>query len=244
MNYWRLLDLEYADPYINMAVEEAVSREVGIGEAVDTVRFWRNPNTIVIGRFQRPKAEIHFNSCRKYGTTFVRRFTGGGAVYQDKGNLNFSIFIRKKRFAGLTDINELFKHYSIGVIECFRNVGLNAEFKPINKIMIGERKVSGMAGSLRWKCLTVHGSILVRTNIEVLKAVLRIIKDPVTTLEDEVGGNVSISKIKGELKAWFERIYKTKLVHSKLTKNEKRSAEKLFFEKYSQKEWNYKSKML
>lgn len=244
MDNWRLLDLEYASPFMNMAVEEAVSKMVGRGQVAQAVRFWRNPNTIVIGRFQNPEVEICFGSCRKYGTTFVRRFTGGGAVYQDEGNLNFSIFIKKKRFTGLTDLNELFKHYSMGIIECFRNMGLNVYFKPVNKIMIRKRKVSGMAGSLKWKCLTVHGSVLVGTNIKVLKTVLKAVKDPVTTLKNELGRSISISEIKEELKTWFERIYKIKFVQSKLTEKEERLAETLLSEKYSRKEWNYKSKLI
>lgn len=240
---WRLLEFISSDSYMNMAVEEAIARTVGRAEAPNTLRFWRNPNTIVIGRFQSAEAEVRFDSCKRYGTIFVRRFTGGGAVYQDAGNLNFSIFGRK-RCTGLADLSKVFEYYSAAIIRCFHNIGLNAEFKPVNKIVIGKRKVSGIAGSLKWNCLTVHGSVLVKTNINVLKDVLKVVKDPVTTLQNELGREISIPEIKREFKTWFGKIHRVRLVMDQLMEEEKRLAKTLFSEKYSQEDWNYGSGIL
>src|SRR5437667_2690526 len=89
---WRLVDHEYRDnPSMNLAVEEAIPRMVGEGKAPSTVRFWHNSNTIVIGCFQSAKLEVNMQACKETGTEIVRRFTGGGAVYHDSGNLNYAI---------------------------------------------------------------------------------------------------------------------------------------------------------
>jgi len=95
METWRLLDVEYRDdPFMNMSVEEAIPREVGEGKAPNTVRFWHNSNTIVLGCFQSATLEVNFDACKETGTTVVRRFTGGGAVYHDAGNLNYAVSLK------------------------------------------------------------------------------------------------------------------------------------------------------
>src|SRR5439155_7847981 len=88
----RLVDLEYRDDhFMNMSVEEAIPRAVGEDKAPNTVRFWHNSNTIVLGCFQSAPLEVNFDACQETGTTVVRRFTVGGAVYHDAGNLNYAI---------------------------------------------------------------------------------------------------------------------------------------------------------
>src|SRR2546428_10954430 len=96
METWRLVDIEYSnDPFMNLAVEEAIPRMVGERKAPTTVRFWHNSNTIVIGCFQSAKLEVNMEACKETGTKIVRRFTGGGAVYHDRGELKYAILFRK-----------------------------------------------------------------------------------------------------------------------------------------------------
>src|SRR5260370_42695965 len=96
METWRLLDVEYRDdPFMNMSVEEAIPREVGEGKAPNTVRFWHNSNTIVVGCFQSATLEVNFDACKETGTTVVRRFSGGGGVDHDAGYLNYAGSLKK-----------------------------------------------------------------------------------------------------------------------------------------------------
>ncbi|MEM3571714.1 MAG: hypothetical protein QW589_07300 [Candidatus Bathyarchaeia archaeon] len=91
----RLLEIEYSDPYMNLALEEAIFRKLFNGESQATLRFWRNFSAVVIGRFQCISLEVNEEACKRYGIQIVRRITGGGAVYHDEGNLNYSIFLHK-----------------------------------------------------------------------------------------------------------------------------------------------------
>src|SRR2546427_7099548 len=93
---WRLVDLEYRDnPFMNLAVEEAIPRMVGEGKSPSTVRFWHNSNTIVIGCFQSAKLEVNMDACKETGTEIVRRFTGGGAGSPCNGEFNYTVLLRE-----------------------------------------------------------------------------------------------------------------------------------------------------
>src|SRR2546430_15838953 len=86
---WRLLDTEYRDdPFMNMSVEEAIPRAVGEGSAPNTVRFWHNSNTIVLGCFQSADLEVNYDACKETGIQVVRRFTGGGGASHYAGHLD------------------------------------------------------------------------------------------------------------------------------------------------------------
>src|SRR2546425_4142828 len=91
-----MVEVEYRDnPFLNLALEEAIPRLVGEGKAPSTVRFWHNSNTIVIGCFQSAKLEVNMEACKETGTEIVRRFTGGGGVYHDSGDLKYAILLRE-----------------------------------------------------------------------------------------------------------------------------------------------------
>src|SRR5215831_6317193 len=115
---WRLLDVEFRNnPFMNLAVEEAIPRMVGEGNVPNTVRFWHNSNTIVIGCFQSAKLEVNMEACKQTGTTIVRRFTGGGAVYHDAGNLNYAISLQKgDKLVQSNNLQTVFEKLSEGTV--------------------------------------------------------------------------------------------------------------------------------
>ena len=255
MRIWRLLDLEYASPYMNLAVEEAISRMVGEGSVTDTVRFWRNINAVIIGRFQNVECEVNLEACKKYNAAVVRRFTGGGAVYTDLGNLNYTFFIRKASLSALNVASciQAFKLVRNCVIESLKHLNLYAE-DDLTSIYLKGKKISGIAGCNKWGAVTIHGTLLVNSNINILSTVLnlnsigekgeirgvRSVKKPVTTLRDELGSNIPISEVKNILKEEIEKTLKIKLVKGNLTIKEKAIATRLYKEKYSKDEWNLK----
>ena len=216
---WRRIDAEWPDkPYYNMAVEEAIPRMVEAGKVPNTIRFWRNANTIVIGRFQCPTLEIKFSECLKYSVEVIRRFTGGGAVYHDLGNLNYAVSIRRPhpKFSG--DLLEAFKTICECVIEGLKILGVNAYFKPINDIEVNGRKISGLAGMITKNLIFIHGCILISSNLSILNRVLNIpkeyleskrisdVKARVTTLRDELGRDVSVEEVKNAYVAAIKEI--------------------------------------
>jgi lipoate---protein ligase len=249
---WRLVDLEYRDdPFMNMSVEEAIPRAVGEGIAPNTVRFWHNSNTIVLGCFQSADLEVNFEACKETGTEIVRRFTGGGAVYHDVGNLNYAISLKKSHpLVPDNDLQVVFRKLSEGTVEGLKSLGVHAEFQPINDIQVDGKKVSGAAGSIRWGTIFHHGCILVASDLAILGKVLKVpkvkladrhvasVQKRVTTIRDELQKETSTRDVRDAIVRGIENSYNVRLVEGQLTKSEEAKVKELYDTKYSSSKWN------
>src|SRR2546430_8895052 len=217
---------------MNMAVEEAIPRVVGEGKSPSTVRFWHNSNTIVIGCFQSARLEVNMEACKETETEIVRRFTGGGAVYHDSGNLNYAISLRKGHpLVPYMDLQLVFQRLSQGAVEGLRSLGVNAEFQPINDIQVEGKKVSGAAGSIRWGTVFHHGCVLVASDLAILGRVLNVpqvklagrhvasVQKRVTTVRDELGKNVTTRDVRDGIVQGIENSYSVRLEEGTLTKS-------------------------
>ena len=249
---WRLVDVEFRDdPFMNLAIEEAIPRTVGLGKAPNTVRFWHNSNTIVLGCFQSANLEVNLEACKELGTDIVRRFTGGGAVYHDSGNLNYAISLKRGHpLIPTNDLQLAFQRLSEGTVQGLRALGVNAEFQPINDIQVNGLKVSGAAGSIRWDAIFHHGCILVGSDLSILTRVLNVaqvkladkhvasVRKRVTTIRDELGRDVSTGEVKNSIAKGIEIAYNVRLQNGELSGEELALARELYNEKYSRPEWN------
>ena len=249
---WRLVDAEYRDdPFMNMSVEEAIPRSVGEGEAPNTVRFWHNSNTIVLGCFQSADLEVNYDACKETGTQVVRRFTGGGAVYHDAGNLNYAISLKKGHpLVPDNDLQLVFQRLSEGTVEGLRSLGVRAEFQPINDIQVDGRKVSGAAGSVRWGTVFHHGCILVASDLAILRRVLNVpgvkladrhvanVQKRVTTVRDELQKDLTTRDVRDAIVRGIERSYNIRLVEGQLSSSELSLAKELYDSKYNTSQWN------
>ncbi len=249
---WRIVDVEYPDdPFMNMAVEEAIPRAVGESVAPSTIRFWHNSNTIVLGCFQSAQLEVNFDACKETGTEVVRRFTGGGAVYHDAGNLNYAISLRKGHpLVPGSDLQEVFRRLSEGSVQGLRKLGVNAEFQPINDISVEGKKVSGAAGSVKWGTVFHHGCILVASDLSILSKVLNVpraklvnkhvasVQKRVTTIRDELHRNVGTREVRESIVQGIQASYNVHLEKGNLTGREMSLAKELYQSKYSRDDWN------
>jgi len=155
---------DVTNPRLNLALEEYILRNFSVEN--DYLLFYINEPSIIIGRNQNTLEEINHEYVEQNNIHVVRRVSGGGAVYHDLGNLNFS-FITDHDVKSLNN----FKKFTAPVIKVLNHLGLNAELKGRNDILIDEKKISGTAQFSTGKRMFSHGTLLFDTDLgEVVNA--------------------------------------------------------------------------
>ena len=153
------------DPAYNLALEEIMAAQA----ETPFVMLWRNRPAVILGRNQNAYAEFDAAYAREHGVAVVRRMTGGGAVYHDCGNLNYTIFSFGTDADGrFTD----FASFAGPVLDALRSLGVDAAFSGRNDILVGGRKVSGSAKRIHDGRVLFHGTLLFDVDLEAMTAVL------------------------------------------------------------------------
>lgn len=154
------------DAAFNLALEEALFESLS-AERPGFFLIWRNAPCVVVGRHQNTPEEVDAAFCREHGIQIVRRSTGGGAVYHDLGNINFS-FLKwtKKTYLGG------FEEFMRPMVDALRDLGIDAESSSRNDIAVGGRKVAGTAQRRDGQRLLHHGCLLVDADASVLTSAL------------------------------------------------------------------------
>lgn len=161
-----LRDME-SDPTLNMTREKELFRLVENSERIETVRFWANSDCLVRGKARDARYGWYNEGLAKeLGVRVLLRETGGGVVYHDSGNLNWSIFARSE--GGFQSPAKLFGEASRYMVEGLLRLGVRAEFSPPNRIDVEGRKVSGLAARSTPRAVLVHGTLLLDSDLERL----------------------------------------------------------------------------
>jgi lipoate-protein ligase A len=153
------LNRSETDPYFNLAAEEYLLREFGH----DVFSVWRNEKSIIIGKHQNAAREIDHDLVRKENIPVIRRITGGGTVFHDPGNINFS-FVSSGEKEKLVD----FRKYTAPVISYLREQGINATFSPKNNIVVDGLKISGNSAHVFKNRVLHHGTLLFESDLVFL----------------------------------------------------------------------------
>lgn len=161
----KFLILKTTDPYLNLAIEEYLFEY----SSDDIFMIWQNEPTVVIGKNQNAHAEINMNYLKEHGIHIARRITGGGAVYHDLGNINYTFISSKNQ---KNEIN--FEYYTIPIIESLKNLGINVKLSGRNDLTVDEKKFSGSAQHAKDGRVLHHGTLLFDSDLSVLTNVLNV----------------------------------------------------------------------
>lgn len=229
------------DPYFNLAAEEYVLKQF----SDECFMLWRNRPSIIIGKNQNALAEINLDYVKEHNIPVVRRLSGGGAVFHDLGNVNFT-FIVNDDLNGFND----FRRFTQPIIDVLRKLSLNAEFSGRNDITIDGKKISGNAQYYYKNRILHHGTLLVSSNMADLSAALK-----VRPIKFEDKGVKSVSKRVTNINEHLEKPIDIEefinLIMDDIrlttggsglyefTDEDIRNIEKLKNEKYSTWEWNF-----
>lgn len=236
----RYLETGSTDPAYNLAFEEYVLTHRRDGAYL---LLWQNDNTIVVGRNQNTAQEIDRAFVEQHHIRVVRRGTGGGAVYHDMGNLNYSF---------ITDAGDAermaMERFTRPIVAALQGLGLQAEASGRNDILVEGRKVSGTAQRLTNGRILHHGTLLFDSRPEMVSGALR--ADPAKfrskgakSVRSRIGNIRDFLPEDMTLPAFWDYLKRQLagdgLVQDALTAEELAAVRQLKAEKYDTWEWTY-----
>ena len=236
----RYIENDSIDPYFNLALEEYL---LGFGIKEDVLLLWQNDSAVVVGRYQNTLQEINEQFCREHSIRIVRRNTGGGAVYHDLGNLNFSIITDYTQGDDIT-----FGRFLRVICDALRKLGVNAELQGRNDLVVGGLKISGSAQTIHGNRILHHGTLLCCTDLYMLSGALQndlskfaskstaSVKSRVANIKD-INAAVSVDSLKNSIISEFGS--SAPLERQALTEAASDAVRLLRDNKYDTWQWNY-----
>jgi lipoate-protein ligase A len=231
------------DPSLNLALEEYILRSLPDND--DYLLFYINEPSIIIGKNQNTVEEINADYVEKNGIHVVRRLSGGGAVYHDLGNLNFSFIMKDD---GQSFHN--FKKFTEPVVRALQRLGVDAEMTGRNDLQVGERKISGNAQFSTKGKMFSHGTLLFDSEIENVVSALKVnaekyvskstksIRSRVANISEFLKEPLTVEQFRQSLlQSIFEDL--EEIPFYELTEQDWESVHKLADERYRSWEWNY-----
>ncbi len=234
------LETGSTDPCYNLALEQHVLEHRREG---DWLLLWQNANTVVIGLNQNTAEEINAAFVAEHGITVVRRMTGGGAVYHDLGNLNYSFI------SDLGNTEELtIRRFTEPVCRALAAMGVAAETSGRNDILVEGKKVSGVAQRIAGGRILHHGTLLFNSDPAMIAGALKAdpakfssksaksVRSRVGNICDFLPAGADLPQFRGRL---LQELTRDGLIHETLTDAELADVRKLADEKYRSWEWTY-----
>ncbi|MBP6976804.1 MAG: lipoate--protein ligase [Lentimicrobiaceae bacterium] len=235
------VDRPETDPYFNLAAEEYIFRNI----RDDVIMLWRNTPAVIIGKHQNPHREVNLTFARENHLPVIRRITGGGTVYQDMGDINFT-FIRSEQTNPMINYGAIL-HPLISIMNSWH---IPCKMTGKSDITIHDRKISGNAQHIFKNRILHHGTLLYASNLEDLNSALtptsrgyhdRSIRSnpyPVANISDFLSNPPSIEQFQEQLHTELLKIF-SPIARIGFTSCDRDSIRELAEKKYKTWEWNF-----
>ena len=233
-----------SDAYYNLAAEEYLIDHFN----EDIVMLWRNDNTVVIGKNQNTMEEINQEYVEENSISVVRRLTGGGAVFHDMGNVNYTI-IQQYREGLFSN----YAYFTEAVRDFLQSLGVRAELSGRNDLLIGGKKFSGNAQCVRNGRMMHHGTLMFSSDVKDISGALtpnvkkfeskgvKSVRSRVTNIASHLPAELAgmdTAEFLQRLYAFYRQRFPDAVPYE-LTAADQAAIRKLADEKYSTWEWNY-----
>jgi lipoate---protein ligase len=230
----------FTDPYLNIAAEEYLVKHA----MEDICMIWINEQSVIIGKHQNAFAEINYPYVRANKIPVIRRISGGGAVYHDTGNVNFS-FITKTLKTNQVD----FSRFTSIIAHFMQSIGIEINVSKRNSLFVGNLKFSGHAEHIFHDRVLHHGTILFDTNLEALQNSLKpgkeyqgkamaSVRSNVCNIAPLLPESIDIHQFIEKMVIWLKNYYPGSKSYN-LQPDELDAIEQLSETKYKTWQWNF-----
>lgn len=230
------------DPYFNLALEQYIFD--CMDKEHEYFMLWQNDNAIIVGKHQNTISEINQEYVKLNRISVVRRLSGGGAVYHDLGNLNFTFIVDDSNTSKFD-----FSKFCNPIVKALNKLNIKAEVNGRNDITIDGKKFSGNSQYAKKNRIMHHGTIMYNSNINVITSALRVSKDKIeskgiksvrsriTNVKEHMEKDIPIDEFKKVLLGYmFED---GDLTEYKLTDRDISNIDKIKKERYNTWDWNF-----
>ena len=235
-----LINNTSTNAYFNLAMEEYFLKNTN----EDIFMLWRNESAIIVGKNQNTLSEINYEYVKQNKIKVVRRQSGGGAVFHDLGNINFTfISCNDNSFSD-------FKRFTMPIIDALKNLNIQAEFSGRNDLLIDNQKFSGNAQYNYKNKVMHHGTLLFSSEINDLSSALKVkpskfigksvksVKSRVTNIANHLEKDMTVLEFKNYLMNFINSKYENNCLYQ-LSEEDINEINKLVEDKYNTWQWNF-----
>lgn len=236
-----ILNRPQTDPFFNLAAEEYLVKNT----KEPLFMLWQNTPSVVVGKHQNALKEINPNFLQEKNIPVIRRISGGGTVFHDLGNLNYS-FINFGARESLVD----FKKYSQPIVDVLQNLGVDAQLVGKSDLKINGLKFSGNASHVHKKTVLHHGTLLFSSELKILDSSIKASeinfndkavksnRSTVTNIQSHLKEALSLEEFKQKIIDFVMTSFPNTEIRD-FTKTEIEEIQQLADEKYKSWEWNF-----
>ena len=231
------------DPHFNVAVEEHLLRQKGS----DLVMIWKSEPSVVIGKHQNAISEINLDWIRQNKIPVIRRISGGGTVYHDLGNINYTVITTESRKDRMID----FQKFTQPIVDFLDSFGIEAVYNGKNNLFIGDRKISGCAAHVHKNRVMHHGTILFDSNLadldksikanpgkSITDKAVQSVRSTVTNIREHLDVEMDILKFESKFKKYIINYHNISNLEE-LLKDDMKAVSDLADKKYKTWEWTF-----
>ncbi len=234
------LETGSTDPCYNLALEQYILENKRDG---NWLMLWQNANTVVVGLNQNTAEEINSDFIRQHNITVVRRMTGGGAVYHDLGNLNYSFITDVGNSEELT-----IRRFTEPVCQALSTLGVDAQTSGRNDILVDGKKISGVAQRICRGRILHHGTLLFDSDPDMIAGALhtdpskfvsksaKSVRSRIGNLRDVLPGDINLTQFWQRI---LEALTLQGMIQEQLTESELAEIRAVADEKYRSPKWTY-----
>lgn len=246
---WRLLDIGPIPPIETQIIYDMIAQGITEGESENTLIIcWPAEPLVSLGHFQEIEADIDTKFCRENNIFYTRRVIGGGGVYLDDGQMFYQLIGRIDSPTTPRKIDDYYRKFLEAPVQAYRNLGIPAEFKPVNDLIANGKKISGNGAGDVGDARILTGNIIFDFNFDMMVKVLKVpsekfrdkiaqsLRERMTTIKLETGSMPDRSEVKEDLVRLYEETLDIELVRADLNSWEKGRMADLYT-KYKSDEW-------